>query len=86
MNRERLEWVISGLNHYKLTEREGQFVKSAEEDFNLNNTLTELQEEKLEIIYKEKSKLIPDKTASSPKPAITPAKTRFKRPRVRVLS
>ena len=34
MNKERLEWVMSGLNQYKLTKNEDQFVNSAVEDFN----------------------------------------------------
>ena len=62
MNRDRLEWVISGLNRYKLTEGEDQFIKSAEQDFNHNNMLTEKQEEKLENLYKDKSRFTPNKT------------------------
>ena len=29
MNKERLEWIMPGLNQYQLTKTEGQFVKSA---------------------------------------------------------
>jgi DNA repair ATPase RecN len=64
MNKERLEWIISGLNQYKLTKNEDQFVKTALEDFDQKHTLTEHQEEKIETLYKEKSKLKPDKNSS----------------------
>ena len=47
MEKERLERVLSGLNRYKLTQKEDQFVKSTEYDFNQKNTITEQQEEKL---------------------------------------
>ena len=82
MNKERLEWIISGLNRYKLTESEDRFIKSAEQDFNQKNMLTEQQEEKLESLYKEKSKLIPNKNhfsfkESSPKKG-RPRKSRAK--------
>jgi len=65
MNKERLEWVMSGLNQYKLTKNEDQFVKSALEDFDQNHMLTAQQEENLESLYKEKSKLIPNKNSSN---------------------
>jgi len=58
MNKERLEWVISGLNQHALTETEDHFVKTALEDFDKNNALTERQEKRLENLYKEKSKSI----------------------------
>ena len=63
MNKERLEWVMSGLNQYKLTKNEDQFVNSTVEDFNENNALTERQEERLEKLYKEKSQLKPNKNS-----------------------
>jgi len=86
MNRERLEWVMSGLNQYALTKIEDQFVKMALEDFERKHGLTGVQEERLESLYKEKSKLIPNKKSSglfsskegSPKksrPRKAPAKT-----------
>ena len=61
MNKERLEWVMSGLNQHALTKTEDQFLKTALEDFDKNQALTEHQEERLETLYKEKSKLIPNK-------------------------
>jgi len=61
MNKERLEWVMSGLNQHTLTKTEGQFVKTALEDFEKKHGLTDLQEQRLEHLYKEKSKLTPNK-------------------------
>jgi hypothetical protein len=79
MNKERLEWVMSGLNQHVLTKAEDQFLKTALEDFGKNQSLTEHQEEKLESLYKEKSKLIPNKNQVSPKGS-TPKKIRPRRP------
>ncbi len=67
MKKDRLEWIISGLNQYRLTEREDQFIKMLEQEFSQNNKLTDLQEEKIENLYKEKSKLIPNKNYFAPK-------------------
>jgi DNA repair ATPase RecN len=61
MNKNRLEWVMSGLNQHALTKGEDQFLKTALEDFNQNHALTEHQEERLETLYKEKSRLKPNK-------------------------
>jgi hypothetical protein len=63
MNKERLEWVLSGLNQYKLTKNEDQFIKSASGDFDQNQMLTERQEQRLENLYKEKSKSKPNKNS-----------------------
>ena len=79
MNKERLDWVMSGLNRYKLTQKEDQFIKSTEDDFNQKNMITEQQEEKLESLYKEKSKLLPNKNYFSPKESIAPGKTKARR-------
>jgi hypothetical protein len=82
MNKERLEWVMSGLIQYKLTKNEDQFIKSASGDFDQKQMLTERQEERLESLYKEKSKLKPNKNSSdyfSFKEA-TPKKARVRRP------
>jgi len=65
MNKERLEWVMSGLNQHALAKTEDQFVKTALEDFEKKHALAELQEERLESLYKEKSKLIPNKNSSN---------------------
>jgi hypothetical protein len=79
MNKERLEWVVSGLSRYKLTQKEDQFIKSTEEDFNQNNMITAQQEERLENLYKEKSKLLPNKNYFSPKESIAPGKSKARR-------
>jgi len=86
MEKERLEWVISGLSHYYLTAREDQFIKSVEQDFSQNNMLTEEQEERLEGLYKEKSKLIPNKNYFSPKKSSPAIKTKAKRFRPKLIS
>lgn len=78
MRKDRLEWIISGLNQYQLTEREDQLIKLAEQDLNQKNMLTEQQEEKIENLYKEKSKLIPNKNYFTPK--VKPkTKSKFKK-------
>jgi hypothetical protein len=64
MNKERLDWVMSGLSQYRLTESENQFIRSASGDFDQKQMLTERQEERLENLYKEKSKSKPNKTSS----------------------
>jgi hypothetical protein len=82
MNRERLEWVMSGLSQYKLTKNEDQFVKSASGDFDQKQMLTEHQEERLENLYKGKSKLKPNKNSSDyfSFQETTPKKARLRRP------
>jgi hypothetical protein len=79
MNKARLEWVMSGLNQYALTQAEDQFLKTALEDFDKNHGLTECQENRLESLYKEKSKMIPNKTQVSPKGS-SPKKTKPRKP------
>jgi len=79
MNKARLEWVMSGLNKHVLTKTEDQFLKTALEDFDKNQSLTEHQEEKLESLYKEKSKLIPNKIQVSPRGSV-PKKTKPRKP------
>jgi CRISPR/Cas system CSM-associated protein Csm5 (group 7 of RAMP superfamily) len=86
MNQDRLEWIMSGLNQYKLTKNEDQFVKSAVGDFDKNHALTGQQEEKIETLYKEKSKLVPNKKSSDyfAFKESGPKKTRVPKPRIRV--
>ncbi len=76
MNKGRLEWVMSGLNQHALTKTEDHFVKTVLEAFDKNHALTELQEEKLESLYKEKSRLIPSKIPVSIRESPNKAKTR----------
>jgi hypothetical protein len=66
MNKQRLEWVMSGLNQHALTKTEDHFLQTVSADFDKNQALTEQQEERLENLYKQKSKLIPNKTSSNP--------------------
>lgn len=80
MRKDRLEWIISGLNQYRLTEREDQFVKSLEQDFHQKEALTEQQEDRIENLYKEKTKLIPNKNLLTPKAAKPKGKSRIKKP------
>ncbi len=65
MNKARLEWVVSGLNQYLLTKNEDQFIKTAQDDFDKKQALTDPQEARLENLYKEKSKLTPNKNSNS---------------------
>jgi hypothetical protein len=85
MNKSRLEWVMSGLNKYALTETEDQFLKTTLEDFDKNHALTERQEDRLESLYKEKSQSIPNKKSDrfSVKKS-NPEKVKPWRPRARV--
>ncbi len=85
MNKARLEWVMSGLNQYALTQAEDQFLKTASEDFDKNRVLTIPQEDRLESLYKTKSQSIPNKKSDrfSVK-ASNPEKVKPRRPRARV--
>jgi hypothetical protein len=84
MNKARLDWVMSGLNQYALTQAENQFLKTAVEDFDKNQALTERQEDRLESLYKVKSQSIPNKKSDrfSIKKS-TPKKVKPQRPRAR---
>jgi hypothetical protein len=84
MNKERLEWVMSGLNQHALTKTEDRFIKTALEDFEKNHALTDLQEEKLESLYKEKSKLTPNKTHFSIKES-SPKKAKLRKPKGKMM-
>jgi len=78
MDKARLDWVISGLNHYVLTKAEEAFLKTASEDLGKNLALTEKQEERIEALYKLKSQLIPNKYPSALKES--PKKVKPRRP------
>jgi hypothetical protein len=85
MNKARLEWVMSGLNQYALTTTEDLFLKTASSDFDKNQALTEHQEERLENLYKEKSKLLPNKKSDRFSVSkSSPQKVKLQRPRTRV--
>ncbi len=59
MDKDRLDWIISGLKKHTLSKYEDHFLKSALGDFDKNHVLTEQQEERLERLYKEKSQFNP---------------------------
>ncbi len=86
MKKDRLEWIMSGLNQYSLTKDEDKFVKSAVEHFDQHTLLTAQQEERIETLYKEKSKFIPNKKSSSyfSFAETSPKKARPRRPRTKV--
>jgi hypothetical protein len=74
MNKQRLEWVMSGLNQHALTKAEDHFLQTVSEDFDKHQALTEHQEERLELFYRRKSQFTPNKKhftfkESSPKRA-----------------
>ena len=85
MNKARLEWVMSGLNQYALTQAEDHFLKTALGDFDKNHALTEGQEDRLENLYKQKSQLMPNKKSDrfSVKKSVPP-KVKPQKPRTRV--
>ena len=56
MDRERFKWILSGLNHDKLTLKESEFIESCEKGFERYGKLTQSVEEWLEKIYREKSR------------------------------
>jgi len=85
MNKARLEWVMSGLNQYVLTTTEAHFLKTASADFDKNQALTEHQEERLENLYKEKSKLTPNRKSDHyPFKESISEKSKFRKPRAKV--
>jgi len=66
MNKDRLDWIMSGLNQYALTSAEDKFVKAAVVHFDQHLVLTAQQEERIETLYKEKSKRMPNKRSADP--------------------
>ncbi|HMK64792.1 MAG TPA: hypothetical protein VK564_03295 [Thermodesulfobacteriota bacterium] len=78
MDKSRLDWVISGLTQYELTKAEEVFLKTASEDFDRNQALTEKQEARIEALYKLKSLLKPNKYSSAPKES--PKKVKPRKP------
>lgn len=56
MTKDRLKWIISGLDFNSLSEWEEKFVESTEKYFKTHGDLTEKQEDKLEEIFKEKTR------------------------------
>ena len=81
MNKARLEWILSGLDRYKLSPSEDRFVKSIQRTFNEKSMLTQKEEERLEGFYREKSRLIADRNLFSPKTNATTGEKKFRRMR-----
>ncbi len=78
MDKGRFDWVMSGLSQYELTKAEEVFLKTASEDLDRNQALTEKQEERIEALYRLKSQLVPNKRPSALKQ--TPKKAKFQMP------
>ncbi len=84
MNKARLEWVMSGLRQYASTTGEDLFLKTVSADFDKNQALTAHQEERLENLYKEKSKLTPNKKSDQLSIAKSVKKSRPRMPRGKI--
>lgn len=56
MTKDRFEWILDGLDDDKLTLWEAGFVESVTKFFEDNGFLTEGQEEKLEEIFRDRSR------------------------------
>lgn len=56
MDKARLSWIVSGLDFNSLSDWEERFVESVEKYFKRHGDLTEDQENKLEEIFRDKSR------------------------------
>lgn len=56
MTKDRLKWIITGIDWEKLTPWEEKFVEDVEGYFGRKGDLTDKQEEILERIHKEKGR------------------------------
>ena len=56
MTKDRLYWIINGLDWDRMTRWEENFIERIEIQFKEEGDLTMAQEEKLEEIYREKAK------------------------------
>ena len=56
MEKQRFEWIIDGLDGDRLTEWEMDFVEQCKERMETKGDLTPGQEEKLEEIFREKTR------------------------------
>lgn len=56
MTKNRMEWILDGLDKDSLTKWETGFVESVKEFFEDNGFLTEAQEDKLEEVFREKTR------------------------------
>lgn len=56
MTKDRLKWIISGIDFEKLTDWEERFLEACEKRMDTKGDLTEPMEEIVERLYKEKGK------------------------------
>ncbi len=56
MDKQRLQWIIEGLDWDKLNEWEEEFVQACENRMGVMGDVTPKQEEVLENLYRKKSK------------------------------
>lgn len=56
MDQQRFDWIIDGLDEDKLTEWETGFIESVKERMETKGDLTPGQEDKLEEIFREKTR------------------------------
>ena len=56
MDQQRFDWIIDGLDEDKLTEWEMNFVEGAKERMETKGDLTPGQDDKLEEIFREKTR------------------------------
>ena len=56
MNKERLKWLISGIDFERLNDWEEDFVGKLEDRFDRRGFLTDREEEILEEIYRKKGR------------------------------
>jgi hypothetical protein len=55
MTRERLDWVLSGIDRNRLNKLEKDFMKRIEKKCEQPETITRFEEKRLEQIYRTKS-------------------------------
>ena len=55
MTKERLEWIMSGIDMSKLNKLEKDFVKRQQQNFEKDGVLTVAGENRLEMIYRFRS-------------------------------
>jgi hypothetical protein len=70
---------MSGLIQHALTKAEDHFLNVVSADFNKNQAITAHQEERLELFYRQKSQLTPNKNRFATKES-APKKAKPRRP------
>lgn len=56
MIKDRLKWILTGINYEKVTDWEQRFLEDVESYFKRKGDLTDKQEEILERIFREKGR------------------------------